>query len=406
MQNKELSIYLGKCIQKIRYEIFSQDELAYGICSKYTLSRLENGKIPTDLTIIMKLVNRLGYYYKDVADLTIINALLRHLIAEIEYCNMDSIIEDIISIEEIIARNHHNILFYDYELLCHYLHAHYIDEKPYTIQTYDLNTLAYLPKPFQIIAISVISENTLLYHDIHSFIQRYQTFPKGNKSIITDFFFMLYLQYNKKTLEVNDIFNYHKEELSKDTKTYQLIRYRSVLALGFIEYEPKKAMRHFQKIALVHQKSNQKNAYYYIAAAGQAYLYVKSKNYDAAYSCFEECIHQYPKLIRYAAPYMILLSFRLYKKIDTVYLQKGYSDINDACIDYYHFRSSDKKGAAHVKYMSNIFPKVVKSYHINDPLVILLRKEELYQVDRSYCYKSGIRFYRKLKANCKEEIVL
>lgn len=406
MNNKDLYVYLGKCIQKIRYEQYNQDELADGICSKYTLSRIENGKIPRDINIVIKLMERLGYHYKDVVDLAILHSLINHIIAQIEYYNIDEIISDINKMNDIITRNKNNILFLDHKILYHYLHSHYIDKIAFTVHEYDLNTLHFHSNSFYTLLVSVISENLLLYQDIHKFIDFFDSLSKKSGNIIIDFFHMLYLQYNGQSLLVNDIFNYHKEELYKDMKTYQLIRYRSVLAIGFIEYEPDKAIRHFDKITSVHKKCNQINNYYFITVLGKIVLYIKEKKLHEAYECIDNCIHEYPQLVHYAIPYIIFLSFRIDKQVDNIYLTYGYNEICDACIAYYQFRSSDITGTEHIRFLSKKFIKLANLYGMNDPFITLLKKEELYQVDRGHCYCSGAKFFKKLQANCKEVIPL
>ncbi|NCC54440.1 MAG: XRE family transcriptional regulator [Erysipelotrichia bacterium] len=406
MKKQNFYVYLGKCIQKIRYNKYSQNELSKDICSKYTLSRIENGKMPSDIKIIHKLLTRLHYHYEDVVDLTILSSILKHLLAEMEYNNPKEIIADIHKIEQILKRNKHNILFYDHQILYSYLYTHYIAKQPIIRQAYDTNTLIFHNDAFYTIFVSIISENLLIFGKIKSFNLFFEQLAIKNGNIILDFFYMLYLQIHAQTLEVNDIFNYHKEDLKKDGKTYQLIRYLSVLALGYIEYEPEKAMAHFNKISAVHNKSMRKNHYYFIAILGEATIYIHQKDYKKAYTCIDECIMQYPRLILYAIPYIIFLSFRINKKVDDKYLHYGYNELCDACIDYYHFHSNQYTGTKHVQYMIKTFPHLLKEYRINDPFITILRKEELAQVDRGHCYKSGVRFYKKLKENCKEVIPL
>ncbi|MDD3049012.1 MAG: hypothetical protein PHQ89_03440 [Bacilli bacterium] len=404
--NDNLYAYLAKCIQKSRYGNFKQDELVAGICSKYTLSRIENGKAPANKKIIRALIDRLGYYYKDVVDLTIIHTLCKHLIAVIEYNNIKEIISDIKKMEKILLRNERNILFLDYNLLYYYLKSHYIDHTLIHLNKYDLNTLTNHDDIFNTIILSVIAENMLHNGKLHEFICIYEGLPIKKGNIILDFFQMLYLQYNGQSLKVNDLFNYHKEEIKKDMKTYQLIRYRSVLALGYVEYEPDKAMRQFEKITSVYQKYNCNNNYIFIAILGKVSIFIKNKDYKASFTCLDEFIKELPFLAIYAIPYIIFLSFRIDAQVDNLYLQHGYSELCDASIKYYYFRSSTLSGVEHVHYLSKHFPHLLKNYCINDPFITILRKEELYQVDRSHCYKTGVRFLKKLKDNCKEVIVL
>lgn len=406
MKSMDFYVYLGKCIQKIRYGNLKQEELTEGICSKYTLSRIENGKIPSDVKIIDKLIDRLNYTVKDVVDLTIMNSLLKHLQAEIEYNNIKEIISDINKIKEIIDRNANNILFLDHIILYRYLYTHYIHNKPIHINEYDLNTIDYHFDAFFTVMVSVISENLLINGRIHEFVQFYENLHKQNGDIILDFLQMVYLQYNGQTLKVNDIFNSHKDELTQDMKTYQLIRYYSVQSLCYVEYEPEKALCCFNKILSLQEKYNKKNHYMYIIIMGITFIYINKEDYQTAYQYYIDFIKEYPRLINYAIPYIIFLSFRVNLKVDEIYLKYGYSSLCDACIDYYHFHRQDKTGTAHVQFLERKFLKLVRNYRYTNPFITLLRKEELYQVNRSHCYKTGVRFHRKLKENCKEVIPL
>lgn len=406
MKSKDFYVYLGKCIQKIRYGNLKQDELTEGICSKFTLSRIENGKIPSDVKIIDKLIERLNFTVKDVVDLTIMKSLLKHLQAEIEYNNIKEIISDINKIKEIIDRNANNILFLDYIILYRYLYTHYVHNERIQINEYDLNTLDYHFDAFYTIIVSIISENLLINGYIHEFIEFYESLHKQSGNIILDFFLMVYLQYHGQTLKVNDIFNSHKDELTQDMKTYQLIRYYSVQSLCYIEYESEKALRNFNKILSVQEKYKKKNHYIYITILGMTSIYINREDYRLSYEYYVKFIKEYPKLIRYAIPYIIFLSFRIDEKVDTIFLKHGYSTLCDTCVDYYHYRSIDKTGTAHVKFLSNKFLKLVSHYRYTDPFITLLRKEELYQLNRSHCYKTGVRFHKKLKESCKEVIPL
>lgn len=406
MKSKDLYVYLGKCIQKIRYGNLKQDELTDGICSKFTLSRIENGKIPSDVKIIDKLINRLNFTVKDVVDITIMKSLLKHLQAEIEYNNIKEIISDMNKIKEILDRNANNILFYDYTILYRYLYTHYILNERIQINEYDLNTLDYHFDAFYTVIVSVISENLLINGCIHEFIEFFENLDKQSGNIILDFFLIVYLQYHGQTLKVNDIFNSHKDELNKDMKTYQLIRYFSVQSLCYIEYEPEKALRNFNKILSVHEKYKKKNYYIYITIMGITSIYINKEDYHNAYQCYINFIKDFPQLIKYAIPYTIFLSFRVNEKVDDIYLKHGYSALCDACVDYYHFHNEDKTGTAHVQFLERRFLKLVNNYRFTDPFINLLRKEELYQVNRGHCYKTGMRFRKKLRDNCKEVIPL
>lgn len=406
MNNKNFYVYLGKCIQKIRYGNYNQNELTEGICSKFTLSRIENGKIPSDIKIIDKLIKRLNYTSKDVVDLTIMQSLLKHLEAEIEYNHVKEIISDINKMNTLIERNENNILFIDYKILYEYLNTHYIKNEYIHINEFDLNTLDFHNDAFYSVIVSVISENLLMNGFIHEFIQFFETLNRQSGNIILNFFQILYLQYNGQTLKVNDIFNLQKDELIRDMKTYQLIRYYSVQSLCYIEYEPEKALRNFHKILLLHEKCNRKNHYIYITIMGIAIIYINKEDYLSAYLYFVEFIKDYPQLIKYTIPYTIFLSFRINQEVDKIYLEYGYNALCDACIDYYHFHTENKTGTAHVKFLDKSFLKLVSNYRYNDTFITLLRKEELYQVSRSHCYKTGVRFHKKLKDNCKEVIPL
>lgn len=406
MKSNDFYVYLGKCIQKIRFGNLKQDELTEGICSKFTLSRIENGKIPSDVKIIDNLINRLNFTSKDVVDLTIVKSLLKHLQAEIEYNNVKEIISDINKLKEIIDRNANNILFLDYIILYRYLYTHYLLNERIQINEYDLNTLDYHFDAFYTVIVSVLSENLLINGCIHEFIEFYGSLNKQSGNIILDFFLMVYLQYNGQTLRVNDIFNSHKDELNKDMKTYQLIRYYSVQSFCYIEYESEKALHNFNKILSVQEKYKKKNHYIYIIILGITSICINKEDYHLAYQYYVNFIKEYPQLIMYTIPYIIFLSFRINKKIDDIYLKQGYSTLCDACIAYYHFHSNDKTGTAHVKFLSNKFLKLVSNYRYTDPFITLLRKEELYQVNRSHCYKTGVRFHKKLKESCKEVIPL
>lgn len=402
MKTIKFYTYLGKCIQKARYNKMNQAELSHGICGKATLSRIENGKIPSRKKVIDQLIAKLGYEYDIPVDMYVLQADIKYLIEMIEYNRNDEIVKTIHKMHTIIKRNTHNLFFLDYQTLYRYLYTHYIKVEEIEVLPYDFNTIPYVDESFYILFFHVYLENLLCYRGLMTFYYTFKHLNLHRSHSLLDFFYILALQIEGQTLEVLDIYDAYKDKLQKDKKTYQVFRYLSIVTAGHIEYEPQKALHNFNIIKDVYDTTIKESNYFYIVAFGLACISIKQKEYKEAYEHLENCIQVYPLMLSFALPYMVFLSYRCGININPAYLKEYKCPLNNACVSYHLYRDNTKPGFKHIRYLMRHILPLLKNFRLSDPFVVLLRAEEQAQYSRRSCNVTAIDFYEKLKESCKE----
>lgn len=263
MIEKEKQI-LGLCIKKYRKSHFTQEALTNRICSKYTLSRLENG-IYCKPIIYHQLLERLGFYYINTMDITYTSLLFKEMNFAIETNNFDVICKLINKIDEILNKYDKHIFFEEIKQYVSYLKTHYFQKEKIEIIYEDLCLLPHLDKNTRICIMHVFCENIIFYNDsskLSKFIANFSL--EKEQHILTDFFLMAESQYNADIIKADIILKNYKYLFVEENNYYQSIRFNLVFSLGFIQKNKDTAIQIIEKIKRLHEKTQCSSNYMYL----------------------------------------------------------------------------------------------------------------------------------------------
>ena len=398
--------YLGKCIQKIRIKShLTQEELCQGICSKYTLSRIENNTITPNTKHIDELLSRLGYHHKDCVDLVIRKSIFTHLEQIIDYYHYEDILFQMERMKTILERNQDNVLFYDDRLLYHYMETHYSKKQKILITPYELNTLSFLSPTHYHILIHVLSENLIFYSTLNEFVAFYHTLPYQQGSLMLDYYYCIYLQYHSQILEVDNIYKRNVDELRNTGKQLLLLHYQSIYAIGHIKYEPYLVSSLFMEIHHFYRTNGIEDPYHLLFAFARSLFHIRKEEYEIAFHILNTDAIQYPVYISSILHYLIFLALISDNCIKDELLTDFDNPFLKECIAYYHYRRNGNSYRRCIHYMKLHFPPYLIPFDYNSIFITLVRLEIHYLQSHSKCYKSTTELYYRIKESCKGDVL-
>ena len=236
--------FIIQCIRKYSASKYNLSTLSEGIISKYTLSRMYHGLLCKE-KVYHQLLARLQLYYTEDIDNLNIDILFQHIYHCIEINDIDAIIENIKTIEQIIQNHTSHFkknLLEKIKLLLH------IYKKEITISINKLNTLLYLNTSIYKSILYALCENAYYCANFQKVEEICTTFLQKEKDIIFTFWKTIPLAAQRKIDEV--FLNYHNVQplFLEENKLFHLFRYELLIAQTNIRKHPTKAEESLTKI--------------------------------------------------------------------------------------------------------------------------------------------------------------
>ena len=394
---------LGNCIRKYRRSKFTQEELTKGICSKYTLSRLENG-IHCKSKIYHELLYKLGYVYHDNFDIVNIQLLFKDIISSILINDITTVFNKIDCVETILNKYKSHIYFTEIKIFLSFLKVHYSNQK-IDFSLKDVEVLAYFDKSIRICTIHVLCENMMYFNDyinLKPFLRKFDL--RLENHILTDFFLMCDYQYEAQLIKTHAIFKNHSHIFTEENNYFQSIRFHLVYALGYLHKNPDKALVMLDKIKTLKEKSMCTTDYFYIYYFAMIIYCSRKNHWLETYEYALHALENYPSFYAHFLPYIIILSLFLNKEVDARYLVYNNDLLSDACIDLYHMSKTyphpEKKMLA---FINRYLTKYIGKNNSSIPFINVLRKEVIHLVEISFCYRSALVFDALIKKHTNEK---
>lgn len=395
---------LGRCIKKYRQNNFSQEALAEGICSKYTLSRLENDILCKD-AIYHALLEKLGFYYKEDFDIIIVNLIFKDIVSSILVNDIELIISKLNRLDLILSNYNNQIYFTEMKLFLSYLKMHFLDKDKIIFNDNDLIPLSAHNPLIRICVKHVLCENMYLYGDMTRLVEYIIKFQlKEENHILTDFFIMVYHQYNGLMMNAHSIFKNYSHIFVEENNYYQSIRFHLVYSFNFIHKNPEYAISMSNKVKKLIEKSNCNCQYFYLYYFNMVVIYSRQNDIKRTYDYAIEAITKYPKHKVQFLPYVIILSLLLHHRVKNEHLTLTNNKLCDTCIELYQLSVSEEEPEKKMLvFINRNLPKAIGKNNISLPIINLLRKEVIYLVEKSFCYRSALTFDTLIKKYTNEK---
>lgn len=391
--------FLNVCIYKHRKKKYTQQQLSEGICTKYTLSRLENGLLCKD-KIYLQLLDRLGFYYEDHPDSLTVYVLIQDTLLQLETHHNDKVIQNILAIETILEAHPNNIFAVELQYYIHLMHIHYIDKQPITLHFNELITLSHFQNDFYIIFMHTICENLVFHYHIKTFIAFIETYKKEIHHVLLDYHVMKSYQIRSYVVDCDAIFKQYKNKFIENNEHIHYFHYATTNALAYIHCDIHYALQLFEHLYKLAKKLTLHPFYRSHMYLGFVYIYTLTQAYDKALIYIEEAYFTCDTFFNSFIPYASFLYLHSEKPMPAEYFIANPSPISSYCLQYYTMRKS-QQGKVLIDFLSKHLLSYCSYHTIRSPFPTLIRNEIMCIMENGKCYRSALRLDTLLKETCR-----
>lgn len=392
--------FLNDCIIKYRKGKFTQSQLCERLCSKYTLSRLENGLHCKD-SLYHQLLNRLGYTFDDYIESISVFVIMKDTLTQMIEGNRLKISENIIRLENMLSKYTHHIKVKELQFYIQMMRQHYIEETIITISIQDCITLSHYQNDYYLVFMNTICENLLFYNNLKGFIIFMNTYKRDVHHILLDYYLMRYYQCQDRVVESDELFKQYKNKFIENNDHTHYFQYLTIESLSYISSDVNHSISLLKELYTL-SKSIALHPFYTTGMhMGFLYLCILNNKHHEAIDIIEEAYLQCDRFFDLFIPYAIFIYLRNNKPLPNQYIKNPVTLMSIDCIQYYNLI---QQGAKHSKLVNQLTKKVIRHcslYGMRAPFTVLVKGEISRTFQISRCHQSVLRLDTLLNEVCK-----